>query len=811
MKNLMSTRYLFLLWWIFAYNYLTYAQADTNDSIKTVTAVRTATPPKIDGTPDEAVWQAAPPATGFYEFQPGDGNPLPPAYHTEVRILYDDAYLYVSAVMHDPHPDKISREFSLRDQEAQADYFALMLNPFKVPGNTYVFSVMASGAQMDGIQGKHSTDLSWNAVWKSAVDINERGWSVEMAIPYSALRFSEKNTQEWAVDFVRYITATRQTFSWTPIDKTKDVYMVEFMGRLKGLSNLKPPVRLSLYPYSSVIVNHYEGQTDSHLAYGMDLKYGLNANYTLDATLIPDFSDVPYDDVVLNLGPFEQYYSEKRPFFTEGMQLFSTGRLFYSRRIGSQPVDYYKVFLEQRPSEIILENPEKTQLLNAIKISGRSNNGLGLGIMNAFVNRSEAVLQDTVTGEIREIETQPYTNYNIMVADYAFKDNNSISLVNTNVTRFGPTPDANASALVMHLYGMDKTLSMVGVMSVSATGENLSTVGQHYVMELRKTVKNHKFETKFFMSDDKYDINDMGYMRTNNYVIYDFAYKYRILKPTKHWNNFGFSVDVGLDHLYKPYGLYRKDLGIEAYATDKNYLSYGGRISLISDTKDYYEPRVDGRYYLDPAHTRGRFYISSDYRKRFALDGSFWGSRYFDTDQYSYNFGFRPRFRFTNRFKMIYQFNMGRSINDRGFVDIQNDSIIFGKRDIKTVTQSLRAQYFFDVKSGINVNLRHYWSPVTYKEFYVLRSDGTLEDIPYDGLDGFNFNVWNLDIGYTWEFAPGSQMSLLYRNNIFNSDNEYLLSYGENLHNLFAQPQKHTFILKAIYYLDYNTVRRKWF
>ena len=781
------------------------------DSVKTVTAVRTATPPKIDGKPDEAVWQAAPPATGFYEFQPGDGNPLPPAYHTEVRILYDDSQLYVSAVMHDPHPERISREFSLRDQQAQADYFVLMLNPFKVPGNTYVFSVMASGAQMDGIQGKHNTDLSWNAVWKSAVNINERGWSVEMAIPYSALRFSEKDTQEWAVDFIRFINATRQAFSWTYIDKSKDVYMVEFMGRLRGLANLKPPVRLSLYPYSSFIVNRYRGQTDPHWAYGMDLKYGLNANYTLDATLIPDFSDVPYDDVTLNLGPFEQYYSEKRPFFTEGMQLFSIGHLFYSRRIGSRPVDYAKVFIEKRPTEIVVENPEKTQLLNAVKISGRSNNGLGLGIMNAIVNRAEAVVQDTITGDIRRIQTQPFTNYNIAVADYAFRGNNSVSLVNTNVTRFGSTPDANTTALVTHLYGMNNTLSLTGIASFSFTGPHYGKRGQHYMLEIRKTHKHHVFESQTYLSDDKYDINDMGYMQKNNFVIYDFAYKYRILKPTKHLNNFVFSMDIGLDHLYKPYGLFRKDMGIQVFATNKKYLSFGGHIGIVSDTKDYYEPRTPGRFYLEPAHGGGRFFFSTDYRKRFAIDMHVMGRKAFRTDQSSLFAGIQPRFRFTNRFKTIYQLRIGRQWNDRGFVTKQQGHIIFGKRDIKTVMQSLQAQYFFTVRSGLNVNLRHYWSPVAYKAFYELENDGGLRPVDFRGIDGFNFNVWNLDVGYSWEFAPGSQVNLLYRNNIFNNDRAYDLTYGENLQQLFMLPQKHTFIVKAIYYLDYNTVRSRWF
>ncbi|NPA45815.1 MAG: carbohydrate binding family 9 domain-containing protein [Chlorobi bacterium] len=800
-----------IIWFLFSFLYMHLNGQQVPENKKTLQAVRTAVAPRIDGRSVDTVWLKAPVATGLYEFEPGDGNPEPPAYQTRVRMLYDNTHLYILAEMSDPDPATISTEFGLRDQLTQADYFALLLNPFKAPGNNYVFSVTASGAQVDGIMAKNHMDLSWNAVWKSAVTIGSKGWTVEMAIPYSALRFQNKNRQEWAVNFIRYVNRTRRKFSWTHINKSQETDPVYFMGRLTGLYEIRPPVRLSFYPYASYIREYYQGRSEGHLAYGMDLKYGINANYTLDATLIPDFSDVPYDDVRLNLGPFEQYYGEKRQFFTEGVQLFSKGGLFYSRRIGSTPVDYAKVFYEKRPSEIILENPEKTRLINAVKISGRNDNGLGLGIMNAFVNRAEAVLQDTSSGEIRRLETQPYTNYNIMVADYVFGTNNSVSLINTNVSRFGPAPDANVTGLVYDLYARHNKYNVSGKAVVSMLNGANAKTGFHITNKITRTFRRHQLEAVLYLSDDKYDINDMGYMRKNNFVIYDFAYIYRILKPNKYFNVLRWGIDIGLDHIYKPYGIFRKDAGLEAFMTDKKYTSYGGRIALVSDTKDFYEPRVPGRYYLDPAHYKVRLYVSTDYRKKFALDVSGHFKKYFTSDQETFGFGMSPRFRFNSRFKTIYRFHFERKINERGFVKTAGGDIIFGKRDINVFTQSIRAQYFFDVRSAVSLNIRHYWSPVAYNDFYRLRNDGRLD--PYDGnFDAdFTFNVWNLDLGYSWEFAPGSRLNLLYRNSLLNHTGGYDLAYTGNLQRLFDMPHRNTFIVKATYYVDYNNLRRRYF
>ncbi len=774
-------------------------------------AVRTEKAPKIDGLPNDPAWKKAPVAHDFVMMDPGNGLPEPAAYKSEVKVLYDDSNLYILAVLKDPNPDKIAREFGLRDQFTQADWFSVMLNPFMSAQNTYVFSVTAAGAQLDGIE-RGRTDFSWNAVWRSKVAFTNNAWVVEIAIPYSALRFQNEKVQNWGITFVRYITNRRETYSWTLFDKKKQGDVVQFLGTLEGLKDLKPPVRLSLFPYVSVVHTRKDEGNTTGYGYGMDLKYGLNESYTLDATLVPDFSDTPYDNLRLSLGPFEQYYAEKRQFFTEGMTLFNKGDLFYSRRIGNQPVDYYSPYYELQDNEEILENPDKVQLINAVKISGRSKNGLGIGVFNAVTNRTQAEIIDTITGNIRYITTEPLANYNMLVLDYSFNKSSSVSFVNTNVLRAGNARDANVTGFVYDLFAQNNTLNFSGNTAVSIINDDEFQKGFKFNSAISKKINEHSFRASLRMQDDKYDNNDMGFNRVNNFAKLDLSYAYSILQPTKHYNNKKITFDVGFDRRFKPFTKIRNDAELSVFLTNKKYLSYGFNLEYTTDEYDYYEPRTVGRYYVNGAFGGGRAFVSTDYRKRFAFDLSFARFKKITGDQNFIGFRFSPRFRISNQLKMIYSFDIKKMNNFKGYVGKDDDYIYFGNRDQKIIEQNLTGNYYFNTKSGLNLSFRYYWAPVHYDRFYILQQDGSL--LPTDRFTenpDINFNIWNLDLSYIWEFAPGSQLSLLYRNVISNSDQLAQLDYKTNIDRLFAQPKTHSFIMKLTYYIDYNEVKNKWF
>lgn len=779
---------------------------------KELQAKRIEKSPKIDGIANDIIWQNAKIATDFMQFNPGDGKPIPKEYKTTVRVLYDDVALYVLAEMKDPSPSKIAREFGLRDQFVQADFFAIYINPFSSPGNNYFFGVFSSGAQIDGTQTSlNGANTTWNAVWKSAINYTDNGWIVEMKIPYSALRFQNETNQTWDVNFIRHINKTREDFSWNYIDKKKDGDIVQFHGKLTNLQNITPPVRLSFYPYASLSHTRFSGENTTGYGFGMDLKYGLSESYTLDATLVPDFSDTPYDNLELNLGPFEQYYSEQRAFFTEGMSLFNKGDLFYSRRVGGKPIDYYKVqYIGDE--EAVIDNPDKAQLINAIKISGRSKNGLGIGIFNAITNETEAVILDDMSHKTRKVVTQPLTNYNVLVLDYNYSGNSSVSLINTNVTRFGKTRDADVIGIAYDIFAQKNTLNFSGTSAMSLINNNDElTKGYKFNTAVSKKIKAHSFEVSLRLQDEKFDINDLGYNRVNNFAKLDFGYGYSLLKPTKHFNSLRFGFDIGFDRRFKPFTKIQNDVSMRLMATNKKYLSYGMGLEYVTDAYDYYEPRVPGRYFLDKEHGGLWAYLSTDYRKKFAFDVNVARFTKFNNEQEFYKIGTSYRYRISKQFKLNYKIEYVKMDNFKGFVNIVNNDIIFGNRMQTSLTNTMGANYYFNTKSGINLNFRHNWTPVTYTKFYMLEENGELSLTTYNQNEDINYNIWNVDLSYIWEFAPGSKLSLLYRNSIFNQDDMSKLSFSKNIDNMFDQAQKHTFIMKMTYYIDFNTVKNKWF
>ncbi|MDP5102117.1 MAG: DUF5916 domain-containing protein, partial [Nonlabens sp.] len=232
------------------------------------------------------------------------------------------------------------------------------------------------------------------------------------------------------------------TFNFVDITVGNDT---QYDALVTGVSDIKPPLRLNLYPYASIISNYNNGTSETVYNAGMDVKYGLSDAFTLDATLIPDFGQVAFDAVVLNLGPFEQTFSENRAFFTEGTDLFSKGDLFFSRRIGQRPSGASSLGLLE--NEQVLDNPSNAKLLNSIKVTGRTEGGLGIGVLNAFTERTEAAIVNMETNTVRNVLTEPFTNYNIAVLDQQFGQNSSVFLTNSTTLRNGSFTDALATAL----------------------------------------------------------------------------------------------------------------------------------------------------------------------------------------------------------------------------------------------------------------------------------------------------------------------------------------------------------------------------
>lgn len=412
--------------------FITVTYSQVIQPAKSVNALRISDPVKIDGVLNETFWNNAETAKDFVMLEPGDGLPERDNKKTEVKVVYDNEAIYFGAVLYDNEIEKIPMQFGGRDEFGNVDYFLVALNPNFDGQNDTEFVVMSTGAQGDAKVTNGRKDFSWNAVWESKVTFNKTNWVVEIKIPYSALRFSNSVTT-WGINFQRRMHLINEQYVWNYVDK-KIGKTTQYAGKLHNITDIESPVRLSFSPYASTAYTSFDGESETDFNVGLDVKYGISESFTLDATLIPDFGQTAFDNLVLNLGPFEQQYQENRAFFTEGTELFGKGNLFYSRRIGNTPVNYD---FETTNNEQIIKNPESVNMLNALKVSGRTKNGLGIGFFNAVTEKTTATVKDLSTNQIKEVVTEPLANYNVLVLDQQFNTNSSVTLVNTNVLRNG--------------------------------------------------------------------------------------------------------------------------------------------------------------------------------------------------------------------------------------------------------------------------------------------------------------------------------------------------------------------------------------
>lgn len=790
---------------------------------------RTAIAPKIDGILDDEAWKVADEAKDFIQFRPAIGTVEKDYQKTVVKVTYDDNAIYFGAYLHDK-PEEIMRQFTSRDNFGQSDFFGVVLNPNNDAQNDTEFFIFSSGTQADAIANPSiGEDFGWNAVWTSAVNVVDDGWIVEMKIPYSALRFSNQEVQTWGLQFHRHFRTTREQFSWNAIDPTKGNFGL-YHGEIHGINNIQPPTRLSFYPFASALVETFDGETKDDFSFGMDVKYGITENFTLDATLIPDFSQAGFDNVRLNLGPFEQQFSEQRQFFTEGVDLFTKGNLFYSRRIGNTPTKFNDVYDELDENEDVIDNPDKVKTLNAIKVSGRTKKGLGIGFFNAITEKSEATILDSISLQSRKFITEPLANYNILVLDQQFNKNSSVTVINTNVTRDGHFRDANVFGAGFDITNKSNKFNYDGAAIFSSVNlEDGTKNGFTTNLEFSKVSGKYRYSIEHDLADRNFDKNDLGIQFRNNYNNFYLDGSYRIFEPTEKLNNFQINAWFNYNRLYKPSEYTGKNLGFALWAVTKKQLAFGGNINYqIGKQHDYFEPRdiENNRFFTYENRVNSNVWISTDYNKTFAVDTNIGGATLFEEgrDYTTYWFGFSPRFKLSEKFIFNYNFEFDKEIKDRGYVttlDDGNGDIIFGQRDQKTIINSISGNYNFNTKHTLTLTFRNYWSTVAYEDqLYKLEENGLLSttngynvsdtlinnpDKDYDPDE--NFDIWNLDFKYSWEFAPGSLLSALYRNQLFNSTDASEESYFDSLSNLFKEPMQHVFSLRLTYYIDYNNFK----
>ncbi|SHL30463.1 DUF5916 domain-containing protein [Flavobacterium xanthum] len=797
----MSKLYFFTVILLLFFSFEIYSQK------KTLQAKSTSENITIDGKMNERIWESAAIASDFIMFEPDNGKPISTDKKTEVKVLYDNDAIYISALLYDNEPDKIQREVTNRDVFGVSDHFSVYINGFNDGQQDFRFFVSAAGVQMDCLATEDYEDFTWDAIWDSEVTITEFGWAIEMKIPYAALRFSKADKQIWGLNFMREIKRDVQKYTWNRID-TKIGAIIPQAGILEGIESIQTPTRLFLIPYTSAYYQESDIGSDRTFKAGLDLKYGINDSFTLDAILVPDFGQTKFDNAILNLLPFEQRFEENRPFFTEGTDLFSKGSLFYSRRIGGAP-STEPTITEQ---EEITNYPSTVNLINAIKISGRTEKGLGIGFLNAVTEKTKATIMNTTNGQVRKEVIEPLTNYNMFVLDQRFNQNSSITFVNANTTRNGEFRDANVSALLFDLNTKANTYNLYGDFKYNTINTIQDYDGFKTEIGFEKTSGKYRFGFSGKYVSENYDVNDLG---INFYSNYHNGYahgSYRIVNPTKVFNTFRINeyINFEVDNTSKKLQTGAFGTEIKARTLDNDTVELLLEFSPF-ETFDFYEPREYGKYVFVPEKIITIFNFTSNDNNPFTIIVQPAFTRYNEKGRNSYGFYLGPKYRFNDKFSLAYAAEYTKMNNDRGWVDFDNSGVVFAERNREILQNDLIGKYSLNNKMTINLTARYYWSYSKNHDFFTLQNSGYLTpNTSYTLNKDRNFNSWNFDLSYSWWFAPGSEISILYRSYGLERASVVEKDLSKNIKNIFNSDLTNVFSISIRYFIDYNSVKNKF-
>ncbi|SHL83390.1 DUF5916 domain-containing protein [Flavobacterium xinjiangense] len=761
----------------------------------------------IDGKINEEGWKTASVATDFIMYEPDNGKPISTDKKTDVKILYDNNAIYVAALLYDNNPAKIKTEITNRDVFGVSDVFSVYINGFNDGQQDFRFYVSSAGVQMDCLATEDSEDFTWDAIWDSQATLTDFGWVVEMKIPYAALRFSNAEKQTWGINFMREIKRDVQKYTWNRVD-TKIGAVIPQAGILEGIENVKTPTRLFFIPYSSAYYQQNEIGSSTTFKAGLDIKYGINDSFTLDAILVPDFGQTKFDNAILNLEPFEQKLDENRPFFTEGTDLFNKGGLFYSRRIGGAPSTEPQI----AGNEEITNYPSSVKLINAVKISGRTEKGLGIGFLNAITKKTYATIQNNDTNEIRKEVIEPLTNYNMLVLDQRFNQNSSVSFVNANTTRNGSFRDANVSALLFDLNTKANTYNLYGDFKYSTINTTEDYTGFKTSLNFAKTSGKYRYllSGKYLSRD--YDINDLGIIFYTNYHGAYANGSYRILNPTKFFNTFKIEQELNLE-IQNTTGKLQEGwykTVIKARSRNNNYFELALIVNPI-ETFDFYEPRENGRYLQIPRRITSYFGTEFNSNNAFTFDFAPSFTKYDQDGRITYELALGPKYRFNDQFSLSYVLDYTSKKNDRGWVAFDNAGIIFAERNREILQNDITGKYAINNRMTINLTARYYWSYSQNHQFFTLQNNGYL--IPnkdYSANKDRNFNSWNFDLAYSWWFAPGSEISFLYRNYSLERASRVEKNLNTNFKSVFNGNLTNIVSVSIRYFIDYNVVKNKF-
>ena len=705
-------------------------------------AYRIENAPTIDGNLNDEAWMLNEWEGGFVQHEPYENRP--PSQPTEFKICYDDVNLYIAIKAYDSAPDSISVRMSRRDN-SDGDMVFIGFDSYHDLRTAFIFGVSSAGVRTDIIMSNngHNEDPTWDPIWQVRTAIHDWGWTAEIKIPFTQLRFEKNSDEVWGLIVGRQIFRHSETSFWPAIPRNAPGF-VHLAGELGGLAEVKPRKQFDIMPYTVSSYNTYQPEAgnpfrtggDSRFKGGLDGKIGITNNLTLDLTIFPDFGQVEADPSEVNLTAFETFFSEKRPFFIEGSSItsFNVGlgdgsvgndNLFYSRRIGRRPHGSPSV----KDGEYA-DVPAFTNILGAAKLTGKTKNGISVGILESVTSEVKARID--YAGERTTDIVEPLTNYSLARVQKDINKGNAIigGALTSTIRRLDDTGmdylHRNAttagidytqffqernymlqtSLYMSHVEGSEEAIKRTQMSSaryfqrpdashveLDETRTSLSGFGGK--LQAGKTGGRWNFLLLSNWKSPGLELNDMGFMRQADWIInvlwtgYNFTEPFSIFRSLNLNNNVYTVNDFSGNLLSSGY-----EWNVNANFKNNWFAGTGGGIEFlnVSNTMLRGGPSI----YLPPAW-RFRSGVSTDARKK--VSGSLRGSINGMAEDFSmsYSYGASLTVRPLNSLRI--SVSPDHSVRSDELQYVAKHSFdgekryIFGKIDQKVMSMSLRINY----------------------------------------------------------------------------------------------------------------------
>lgn len=783
------------------------------DNPKTVQAIRTAKPPRIDGFLNDEVWNLAQPINDFLQRDPNEGAPA--SERTTIRVLYDDDALYFGCMMEDSEPAKIVARRTRRDNEIESDYISIRIDSFHDHQTAFEFTLNASGSKTDILiyDDKKNEDASWDVVWEAETQILPNGWSAEFKIPFSVLRFSKQAKQEWGINFIRRISRKQERAFWALIGRTQSGFVSRF-GHLVGMDDLPSPVRLEVLPY---VVGRQEfrptsgpGTKDRNFLgnLGLDLKYGLRSYLTLDATLNPDFGQVEADPAVLNLSTYETFFPEKRPFFIEGTQIlrfttfgerFGPG-LFYSRRIGRALQEEVSV----PKGGYILEKPSTATILGAVKISGKTPSGLAIGILEAVTQEETAKLVDSLGRKSKHV-VEPFAHYNVVRVRQDFWENSNIGGIFTTVAKESRRP-AFVLGADWNLRFKQNTYVLDGFVAASHTTTRLDRriSGSAGRVQFQKVAGTHwLWRASLDYTTQKYNVNDIGFFRRpDNYGSWG-ELRYREETPGKTFQRYSFGLGHHLRMNFDGINLFRQ-VHWSGEMVFRNFWKLDLRGNFNVGLYDDRESRGRGLY-RRPSSLEVNLSLESDPRSPIIGELEL-GYERDNRGSYGFSIGGEILIRPLSWVDLTIfpRFNSIRNKEAwfRNYTNPSNSQVasLFGDRDTDELDFTLRGTLTFARDLTLQVYAQVFLAKGHYDGIRELVAPNAFRPFSYSENPDFNRKSFNTNVVLRWEYLPGSTLYLVWSQARSGEGQNYFTSVGRDFRDTFKVPSANVLLLKVSYW-----------